>query len=196
MSVKGLSPVCPALHFSAPIEFRIRGPALSLQSLVPDVVIMALLAEARANGCALLLDHGPLIGNGLGRPHVADKLLYCIGDVVLASRSRFLAQSMMRHEALTRRHRVVPSKEADERQKWPFLAACGDGAGSRAWAGKTRAVGGRETSLRRISCLKRVLVGGLAVSCRVLTPRNVGAARFCVLVMNRGCNAFRPLGAV
>lgn len=43
---------------------------------IPDVVVVALLAEAGANGGALLLDHGALIGNGLGRPHVADELFY------------------------------------------------------------------------------------------------------------------------
>jgi hypothetical protein len=42
----------------------------------PDVVIVAFVAEASSNRCTLFLDHGPLVGNRLGSPDVADELLY------------------------------------------------------------------------------------------------------------------------
>lgn len=43
----------------------------------PDVVVVALLAEAGSDVGALLLDDSSLVGDGLGRSHVADELLHC-----------------------------------------------------------------------------------------------------------------------
>ena len=43
----------------------------------PQIGVVALLAKAGANGGALLLHDGALVGDGLGGPHVADELLDC-----------------------------------------------------------------------------------------------------------------------
>lgn len=45
---------------------------------LPDVVVVAILSKAGANRSTLLLDDGSLVGNRLGRTHIANKLLYCI----------------------------------------------------------------------------------------------------------------------
>lgn len=44
---------------------------------IPSIGIVALLPETGSDGCALFLHHGPLVGNRLGRAHVADELLDC-----------------------------------------------------------------------------------------------------------------------
>lgn len=44
---------------------------------IPSIRIVALLPETGSDGCALFLHHGPLVGNRLGRAHVADELLDC-----------------------------------------------------------------------------------------------------------------------
>ena len=43
----------------------------------PDLVVSGLFLEARADSCALLLDDGALVGDGLGGADVANELLHC-----------------------------------------------------------------------------------------------------------------------
>lgn len=48
-----------------------------LSRSAPDIVVVAFLSEACSNRCALFLDDGTLIGDCLGRTHIADELLHC-----------------------------------------------------------------------------------------------------------------------
>jgi hypothetical protein len=43
----------------------------------PHIGVVALFPEACANGCALLLHDGPLIGNRLRGAHIPNELLHC-----------------------------------------------------------------------------------------------------------------------
>lgn len=44
---------------------------------IPDVVVVGFFAEAGSDGCALLLDHCALVGDGLCCADIANELLDC-----------------------------------------------------------------------------------------------------------------------
>ena len=51
-------------------------------------MVCALFSEAGSDGCALFLDDGPFVGDGLGRAYVADKLLHCEDDAAAGYQQR------------------------------------------------------------------------------------------------------------
>lgn len=50
---------------------------------IPYVVITALLSKAGSYGCALLLYHGALVGDGFGRSNITNKLFDCPGKMLV-----------------------------------------------------------------------------------------------------------------
>jgi len=54
------------------------GDAAARPGYAPHIRVVALLTKAGANGGTFLLHDGPLVGNGLSGPHVADELLDCV----------------------------------------------------------------------------------------------------------------------
>lgn len=65
--------LCQRLKLSRPQTALVEGVAVDR----PDAVVSALLAEAGANGSALLLDDRPFVCDGLGCADIAYKLFHC-----------------------------------------------------------------------------------------------------------------------
>ena len=66
----------------------------------PDLVVSTLFLEARTDSCALLLDNGSFVGNGLGGAHVADELLHCTDGAMRVLASVGLCQAGYRAAAI------------------------------------------------------------------------------------------------
>lgn len=61
------------------LERRERVVSSQRELIVPYVGVVTFFSEAGSYGCALLLNHGPLISNRFGGPDITDELLDCTG---------------------------------------------------------------------------------------------------------------------